>query len=222
MLLLVTDTSGKQGSVVLARADERELNDVEVIEVAPLAGGMFSAQLVPQIAALLAKHGLSKTDIDAFIVVSGPGSFTGLRVGLAAIKALAEILKKPIVAVSLLEVVAIASRAQGKIAAAPGCRARRFVFRGVRDCRRVCAGSAGATAVESRVLIRSARIDAHHSGPDLGCGGAASRAFGFHGRGSERRRGSHDWDCASCRREKLSPPSSWKRTTCDARTLRCL
>jgi tRNA threonylcarbamoyladenosine biosynthesis protein TsaB len=117
MLLLVTDTSGKQGSVVLARADERKLNDVEVIGVAFLAGGMFSAQLVPQIAALLAKHGLSKTDIDAFIVVSGPGSFTGLRVGLAAIKALAEILKKPIVPVSLLEVVAIAGRAQGKIAA---------------------------------------------------------------------------------------------------------
>jgi tRNA threonylcarbamoyladenosine biosynthesis protein TsaB len=117
MLLLVTDTSGKQGSVVLARADERKLNDVEVIGVAFLAGGMFSAQLVPQIAALLAKHGLSKTDIDAFIVVSGPGSFTGLRVGLAAIKALAEILKKPIVPVSPLEVVAIAGRAQGKIAA---------------------------------------------------------------------------------------------------------
>src|ERR1700680_1563952 len=117
MLLLVTDTSGKQGSVVLARADERDRNDVKVIEVAFLAGGMFSAQLVPQIAALLAKHRLSKADIDAFIVVSGPGSFTGLRVGLAAIKALAEILKKPIVPVSLLEVVAIAGRAQGKIAA---------------------------------------------------------------------------------------------------------
>src|SRR6202012_5048339 len=71
--------------------------------------------LVPQIAALLAKHGFGKSDIDAFVVVSGPGSFTGLRVGLAAIKALAEILQKPIVAVSLLEVVAIASGTQGKI-----------------------------------------------------------------------------------------------------------
>lgn len=117
MLLLVTDTSGKQGRVALARAAERDRDNVQVIEEASLAGGMFSAQLVPQIAALLAKHHFSKADIDAFIVVSGPGSFTGLRVGLAAIKALAEILKKPIVPVSLLEVVAIQSRVQGKIVA---------------------------------------------------------------------------------------------------------
>jgi tRNA threonylcarbamoyladenosine biosynthesis protein TsaB len=115
MLLLVTDTSGKQGSVALARSEERDGNEVEVSEVAFLAGGMFSAQLVPQIAALLDKQGLSKADIDAFIVVSGPGSFTGLRVGLAAIKALGEILKKPIVAVSLLEVVALAGKTEGKV-----------------------------------------------------------------------------------------------------------
>jgi tRNA threonylcarbamoyladenosine biosynthesis protein TsaB len=117
MLLLVTDTSGKHGTVALARAGERDLHDPEMIEVAPLAGGTFSAQLVPQIGALLHKHGLGKADIDGFVVVSGPGSFTGLRVGLAAIKALAEILKKPIVPVSLLEVPALASRAQGKVAA---------------------------------------------------------------------------------------------------------
>jgi tRNA threonylcarbamoyladenosine biosynthesis protein TsaB len=118
MLLLVTNTSGKQGSVALARAGERDPREVEVIEVAPLEGGAFSAQLVPQIAALLSRHRFSKADLDAFIVVSGPGSFTGLRVGLAAIKALAEILKKPIVPASLLEVVAVASLAQGKVTAA--------------------------------------------------------------------------------------------------------
>jgi len=118
MLLLVTDTSGKHGSVALARADEEsKTGKVEIIESVPLAGGMFSAQLVPQIEALLAKHGFKKTDIGAFVVVSGPGSFTGLRVGLAAIKALAEILQKPIVSVSLLEVMAVASQARGKVLA---------------------------------------------------------------------------------------------------------
>jgi tRNA threonylcarbamoyladenosine biosynthesis protein TsaB len=118
MLFLVTDTSGKNGTVALACTGERDPHNAEVIDVVPLAGGMFSAQLVPQIAALLQKHGLSKTDIDAFVVVSGPGSFTGLRVGLTAIKALAEILRKPIVPVSLLELVATASPAQGKVVAA--------------------------------------------------------------------------------------------------------
>src|SRR5258708_34809691 len=121
MLLLVTDSSGKNGTVAVARAGERRPHDAdvveEVIEVVPLAGGMFSAQLVPQIAALLTRHGFSKSDIDAFIVVSGPGSFTGLRVGLAAIKALGEILKKPIVPISLLELVATAICTAGKVAA---------------------------------------------------------------------------------------------------------
>jgi len=119
MLLLVTDTSGKSGSVALTRAGEGlHTDDVTVIEAVPLAGGTFSAQLVPQIAELLSKHGLTKNDLGAFLVVSGPGSFTGLRVGLAAIKALAEILQKPIVPVSLLEVIAVAAETPGKIAAA--------------------------------------------------------------------------------------------------------
>lgn len=118
MLLFVTDTSGKSGFVGLARADERAANEVELIEEASLSGGAFSAQLVPQIATLLEKHGLRKSDIGAFIVVSGPGSFTGLRVGLAAIKGLAEILHKPIVAISLLEMMALAGGRPGKVVAA--------------------------------------------------------------------------------------------------------
>src|SRR5215467_2650039 len=114
MLLLVTNTSGKHGSVALVRSNE---NETQIIEEAPLTGGTFSAQLVPQIAALLKQHGFTKSDLGAFIVASGPGSFTGLRVGLAAIKALAEILHKPIVPVSLLEVAAVASGARGKVLA---------------------------------------------------------------------------------------------------------
>lgn len=98
MLLLATDSSGRSGSIALARGNAD--NSCELLEVVPLAGGTFSAQLVPQIAALLAKHGFGKHDIGAFAVASGPGSFTGLRIGLAAIKGLAEILEKPIAAVS--------------------------------------------------------------------------------------------------------------------------
>jgi tRNA threonylcarbamoyladenosine biosynthesis protein TsaB len=111
MLLLATDTSGKNGSIALARVTFGQ--SVEIVEVVPLAGGAFSAQLVPQIAALLEKHGHSKSDLGAFAVASGPGSFTGLRVGLAAIKALAEALQKPIAAISLLEAAAWSSTAHG-------------------------------------------------------------------------------------------------------------
>jgi tRNA threonylcarbamoyladenosine biosynthesis protein TsaB len=117
MIFLVTDTSGKNGCVALARANSGN-DSVDLMEESPLLGGTFSAQLIPQISSLLAKHQLDKGKIDAFIVVSGPGSFTGLRVGLAAIKALAEILHKPIVPVSLLEVVASAGEAKGKVLAA--------------------------------------------------------------------------------------------------------
>jgi tRNA threonylcarbamoyladenosine biosynthesis protein TsaB len=116
MLLLATDTSGKHGSIALAHCGPETA--CNVIEVVPLDGGMFSAQLVPQVAALLAKHGLSKQDIDGFAVVSGPGSFTGLRIGLAAIKALAEVLAKPVAAVSLLEAMVLSGRSRGKVIAA--------------------------------------------------------------------------------------------------------
>jgi tRNA threonylcarbamoyladenosine biosynthesis protein TsaB len=174
MLLLVTDTSGKQGSVALARADEGDRSEVEVIEVAFLAGGMFSAQLVPQIAALLDKHRLTKADIDAFIVVSGPGSFTGLRVGLAAIKALAEILEKPIVPVSLLEVLATQSRLQGKVVALLDA-GRGDVYFGAYEI----AGES-AQVLQERLLSKSEFLSAARESttvtPDSGLAGAAAKA----------------------------------------------
>ena len=120
MLLLAIDTSGKNGSIALARAGEptAEGGNFELIEIAPLVGGTFSAQLIPQVAELLSSNGFMKTAIGAFVVASGPGSFTGLRVGLAAAKALAEVLGKPIATVSLLEVCAFISGLQGKVMAA--------------------------------------------------------------------------------------------------------
>ena len=120
MILLAIDTSGPQGSIALARApeDERSPSELEILDLIPLEGGTFSAQLVPQIAGLLAKHGLNKADVDAFAAASGPGSFTGLRVGLAVIKALAEILGKPVAAVSRLEALARAAEVRGTVLAA--------------------------------------------------------------------------------------------------------
>jgi tRNA threonylcarbamoyladenosine biosynthesis protein TsaB len=112
MLLLAVDTSGRNGSLALARLSG---GAVEVVEEVVMTGAMFSAQLVPQTAALLTKHGYSKADLAGFTVVSGPGSFTGLRVGLAAIKAMAEILRKPIAAISLLEAIARNGAGDGRV-----------------------------------------------------------------------------------------------------------
>ena len=112
MLLLAVDTSGRNGSLALAQASGSAL---ELVEEVALAGSTFSAQLVPQTAALLVKHGYVKADLAGFAVVSGPGSFTGLRVGLAAFKAMAEILHKPIAAVSLLEAIAQGTAGHGRV-----------------------------------------------------------------------------------------------------------
>jgi tRNA threonylcarbamoyladenosine biosynthesis protein TsaB len=146
MLLLAVDTSGKHGSIALARCGPDDA--CEIIQVASLSGGTFSAELVPQIAALLDKHGFSKTDIGAFAVVSGPGSFTGLRIGLAVIKALAEVLAKPIAAVSLLEAVANAGHSRGRVVAALDA-GRNEIFRGEYEV-----GSEGTRGLGERLFTR--------------------------------------------------------------------
>ena len=100
--ILGIDTTGASGSIALCEAAA----EFRIIELVPLAGRTYSEQLMPQISALLARHKLDKRAIDAYAAATGPGSFTGLRVGLSTIKALAEITHKPIAAVSLLEALA--------------------------------------------------------------------------------------------------------------------
>ena len=97
MLILAIDTSGQSGGITLAETDA---GSFRVIESAAIAGGTFSAQLIPTLAALLKKHGYGVKDLGGFAAASGPGSLTGLRVGLSAIKGLAETLHKPIATVS--------------------------------------------------------------------------------------------------------------------------
>jgi tRNA threonylcarbamoyladenosine biosynthesis protein TsaB len=127
MLILAIDTSGQTGGITLAEADA---GSFRAIESAAIAGGTFSAQLIPTLAALLKKHGYGVKDLGGFAAASGPGSFTGLRVGLSAIKGLAETLHKPIATVSVLEALASLADRNGKIAAAIDA-GRKEVFLGV-------------------------------------------------------------------------------------------
>jgi len=131
MLILAIDTSGQSGGITLAEADA---GSFRVIESAAIAGGTFSAQLIPTLAALLKKHGYGVKDLDGFSAASGPGSFTGLRVGLSAIKGLAETLHKPIATVSVLEALASLADRDGKIAAAMDA-GRKEVFLGLYEKR---------------------------------------------------------------------------------------
>ncbi len=67
---------------------------------------MHSTLLVPMIAALLKKAKIKPKDLDGFCVSAGPGSFTGLRIGVTTIKGLAYSLNKPVVTVPTLDVIA--------------------------------------------------------------------------------------------------------------------
>ncbi len=99
-MILSLDTAGEFGSLALYA-------EGAVLEEIPLyAPDGFSGILFPQIEALLARHRASYPDIRCFAAVSGPGAFTGLRVGLAAAKGLAEATGAPVVALSRLRVLA--------------------------------------------------------------------------------------------------------------------
>jgi tRNA threonylcarbamoyladenosine biosynthesis protein TsaB len=100
-LLLAVDTCGPSGSVALGRLAGR---DLEILGETELEGRSYSATLVTAVADLLTAAGASVGDLGGIIVVSGPGSFTGVRVGLSAVKGLAEADQIPVVAVSRLKV----------------------------------------------------------------------------------------------------------------------
>src|SRR5271166_6460750 len=105
MLVVAVDTSGRKGSVALCRGDR---DSFEALQLTSLEGGTYSARLMPRIAEALQQSQLQKGQVDGFVVVSGPGSFTGLRVGLATVKGLCEVLQKPLATVSMLEAVVVA------------------------------------------------------------------------------------------------------------------
>jgi tRNA threonylcarbamoyladenosine biosynthesis protein TsaB len=99
-LVLAVDTTGEYGSLALLRGEE--LAD-EVLLHAP---GGFAQVLYRHLAELCDRHGLTPAAIDCFAAASGPGSFTGVRVGLACVKGLAEATGRPAVAVSNLQALA--------------------------------------------------------------------------------------------------------------------
>jgi tRNA threonylcarbamoyladenosine biosynthesis protein TsaB len=102
-MLLSIDTSGSTGTVALARLQNDQL---EILAQTSLPGKTYSAQLIPTIVDLLTRHSSTVAELDAIVVTSGPGSFTGIRIALSTAKGLAEAHATPILAVSRLAVLA--------------------------------------------------------------------------------------------------------------------
>ena len=115
MLICAIDTSGRDGSLALAEADA---DSFALLHSAAIAGGTYSAKLIPTLSAALAETSKQRSEIGLLVVASGPGSFTGLRVGLSTVKALAEVLHVPVVAISVLEAIAFATGKQGMLLSA--------------------------------------------------------------------------------------------------------
>ncbi|MFN4903833.1 MAG: tRNA (adenosine(37)-N6)-threonylcarbamoyltransferase complex dimerization subunit type 1 TsaB [Planctomycetota bacterium] len=130
--LLALETSGRSGSVALSCALQplRELQEsmgngsafeslldritTHSIELDPRWGS--AKTLAPAIEELLSAQGITPADVHAIAVVQGPGSFTGLRVGIATAKVMAYALGIPVIAVDTLDVIAkefFKSRTQG-------------------------------------------------------------------------------------------------------------
>jgi tRNA threonylcarbamoyladenosine biosynthesis protein TsaB len=102
-LLLALDTCGPVGSIALGRVMDGE---VHLTGERSVPGGELSVLLVQAIADLLASAGAKVGDLDGLIAVAGPGSFTGIRIGLAVVKGFAEAAALPVVTVSRLAVLA--------------------------------------------------------------------------------------------------------------------
>lgn len=110
MRVLALDTTGEVGSLALVE-DGRFVEEITMESADGFAHVLFGA-----IDELLARQGLWIEDVDLFASASGPGSFTGVRVGLTAVKGLAEATGRRVAAVSNLR--AVASFGSGAVRAA--------------------------------------------------------------------------------------------------------
>jgi tRNA threonylcarbamoyladenosine biosynthesis protein TsaB len=99
-VILAIDTTHEFGSIALS--DREELLEETLLH----AENGFGQILYGHLARMLDRHDCRVQDIDCFAAAAGPGSFTGVRIGLACVKGLAEAVAKPVVAVSNLQALA--------------------------------------------------------------------------------------------------------------------
>ncbi len=144
-LILAIDTSSPVAGYAIARGD-RILASLTVNAEKPHSQTFF-----PTIETLCDLAGVAIAEFDLFAAVPGPGSFTGLRVGLAATKGLADSLGKPCVGINVLDLLAVNSECHGLCLITIGT-SRQEVFCGLR---RVSGEGRVETVGEDRVCAPS-------------------------------------------------------------------
>lgn len=102
MKLLLVDSCGAQGGVALADTEAA----APIVAAVRLMGRTFSARLIAAVRETLEAGHATLDQMAVLAVVHGPGSFTGVRVGVSAVKGLAEATGKPVIALSRLAVLA--------------------------------------------------------------------------------------------------------------------
>lgn len=107
--MLALDTSSGPASMVLLRGGDSRIGRASGSEE------QRSDAILSDLDLLLRSAGVGIKDIDAFGVCVGPGSFTGLRIGLACVKGLAVAAGRPVIGVTSLEAVAAGALAQGRV-----------------------------------------------------------------------------------------------------------
>jgi tRNA threonylcarbamoyladenosine biosynthesis protein TsaB len=103
MRVIALDTTTRAGSVALVDEDR------VIEERAGDASRTHAERLPAEIVALAGAHGVALGDVDLFAVAIGPGSFTGLRIGIATVQGLASIRRRRVFGISTLEALAHAA-----------------------------------------------------------------------------------------------------------------
>ena len=116
MNILAVDTAGKTAAVAVLR------DDVLLYEAQCNNGLTHSETLLPMIDTALKAAGLTVDDLDVLGVTNGPGSFTGLRIGLAVVKGLALPRQIPCAGVSTMAALAYGLAGEGTVIGAQDAR----------------------------------------------------------------------------------------------------
>ena len=161
MKILALETSAKSVSAAVVE------NGAVLASAYQNMGLTHSVTLMPLVDSMLKNAGLTAKDMDLIAAAAGPGSFTGLRIGVSAAKGLAWALELPCCGVSTLEAMAENARAfEGTVICAMDAR-RQQIYNAVFDCRDGAGAVSGVSPAQSGRAGAAGKGTAHHAGREI-------------------------------------------------------